>query len=299
MRYTELGKRMKSYEEINTSRRLIPNLPVYVRIDGRAFHTFTKELDKPICKQFFDTMVEVCMYLVDELNADLGYVQSDEISLAWLSNPPFEGKLFKMESIIASMTTSKFCTYINEKYYSNLCKYQELDSDKDPYCIRYRYKMECDAWYPLYDRVRKLNPSFDCRVVQLPNTTELANMFIWRELDAVRNSVQSLALTYFKPEEITGLTNKQLQNLLFEKEGINWNELASEFKRGVYIRPETEVKEISEEKLRSIPEDKRPDSKVYIRKVVKPHEFPPMNKVKNKKGVYFDYDEPIMRKDND
>ena len=109
-----LGNRMKSYENLSTSRQLMPNCPVYARIDGRAFHTLCKGLKKPYSIAFIQTMQEVCKYLVGETGAVLGYVQSDEISLGWLdySKAPFEGRIQKLESVLASMASAKFVQFI-------------------------------------------------------------------------------------------------------------------------------------------------------------------------------------------
>lgn len=110
MRYDELGTRIKEFEAITTSTKLMPQLPLYARIDGRAFHTFCRGLKKPFCMELVETMQEVTKFLVEETNAQLGYVQSDEISLCWLdpSKAPFDGKLFKLQSVLASLATSKF-----------------------------------------------------------------------------------------------------------------------------------------------------------------------------------------------
>ena len=162
-----LGDRMKSYEELSTSRQLMPNCPVYARIDGRAFHTLCKGLKKPYSTAFIDTMKEVCKYLVDETGAVLGYVQSDEISLGWLdySKAPFEGRIQKLESVLASMAAAKFVQFI------------EASKSSSPLVINHGIDM---LWHSTQIHV----PSFDCRVFNVPNEIELANCFLWRENDA-------------------------------------------------------------------------------------------------------------------
>lgn len=144
-----LGDRMKTYEALTTSTMLMPRLPVYVRLDGRAFHTFCRGLDKPFDMEFVAVMREVCQDLVKQTNAKLGYVQSDEISLAWedISKAPFDGRLFKLTSVLASMATVSFV-------------------------------LNCMKYPKLKEKVENLKPNFDCRVFQLPNMVELANAFV-------------------------------------------------------------------------------------------------------------------------
>jgi hypothetical protein len=43
----DLADRMKLHEDIGAGQRLIPNLPVCIRIDGKAFHSWTRGLRRP------------------------------------------------------------------------------------------------------------------------------------------------------------------------------------------------------------------------------------------------------------
>ena len=109
-----LGNRMKNYE--HTSRTyLTRRLPVIIRLDGKAFHTFTKGLKKPFDEILIDAMWETAKYLCKSIQGcKIAYVQSDEISLlltdydtiescAW-----FDNNIQKMVSISASMATLAF-----------------------------------------------------------------------------------------------------------------------------------------------------------------------------------------------
>lgn len=296
MRYDELGIRMKSFEALTTQRKLMHGLPVYARIDGKAFHTFCRGLNKPFCMELVETMQEVCKYLVEKTNAKLGYVQSDEISLCWLDvdKAPFDGKLHKLESVLASMASAKFCTYINETYYKNFLSYEQLSKKSDPHCESWYYKQQCENWFPLYDKVRKLIPSFDCRVFQLPNETELANCFIWREIDAVRNSVQMLGQANFSHNSLQGLSAKDIQNKLLTEKDINWNNLDTELKRGTYYKRVLVEKELDDITWNKIPEHKKPESRIVIRSQIQQCNFPVMKSVQNKVGTYFYDEEPIL-----
>lgn len=285
MRYDQLGTRMKEYEQLSTGRKLMKGLPIYSRIDGRSFHTFCRGLQKPFCNELVETMQEVCKFLVEETHAALGYVQSDEISLAWLDvdKAPFDGKLFKLESVIASLATSKFVNHIYKKYL-NLDKKAKLDKEQTELYI---------AWSPLFNKCQKLTPSFDCRVLQLPNETELANMFIWREIDAVRNSVQMLAQANFSHKELQGVDTKGLITKLEEK-GIRWNELRDDLKRGAYFKRVLVQKELDDETWNKIPEGKKPESRVVMRSEIQRYELPIMKHVTNKAGVYFHDQKPLI-----
>ena len=297
MRFDELGLRIKeNYEAQTTDRKLIPGLPIYARIDGRAFHTFCRNLNKPFCMQLVETMQEVTKFLIEETHAQLGYVQSDEISLCWLDvdKAPFDGKLFKLESVLASLATSKFVNYITEKYYNAYFNFKSMEGKQDPHCEHWGYQMDCEAWYPLYAKCRKIIPSFDCRVFQLPNEIELANTFIWREMDAVRNSVSMLAQANFSHKELQGKNKKEMITMLEEK-GIRWNELNPDLKQGAYFRRINIEKYLEDDIWNKIPDNKKPESRYCIRSVIEKYTLPIMKNVKNKVGVYFYGEEPITQ----
>lgn len=285
-----LGNRLKTYEALTTSTMLMPSLPVYARIDGRAFHTFCRGLNKPFCLEFVETMQEVTKFLVEKTNARLGYVQSDEISLGWefTEDAPFNGRLFKLQSVLASMATSKFVSYI-------LDTYQDLydDDNSDRIILNFSaYRLE--QFGIMADKIRKYFPSFDCRVFQLPNEEELANCFLWRENDAYRNSVSMLAQAYFSHKELQGKSSAEMQEMYYQKTGKNYNDLESHLKRGTYFQRKLFEEELNEETLAKIPEGKRPADNKVIRSKVVELDLPIMRKVENKVGAYFYNEEPIL-----
>lgn len=296
MRFDELGQRLKIYEAQTTWRHLMPGLPIYARIDGRAFHTFCRGLKKPFCMELVETMQEVTKFLIEETHAQLGYVQSDEISLCWLDidKAPFDGKLHKLESVLASLATSKFVNYITEKYYEAYFNLKSMEGKEDPHCESWGYKFDCEAWYPLYDKVRKIIPSFDCRVFQLPNEMELANTFVWREIDAVRNSVSMLAQANFSHKELQGKDRKAMITMLEEKD-IRWNEMDSDLKRGAYFRRVLVEKELPDSVWYKIPEKNRPADRTVFRSEIQKYEIPEMKNIANKIGVYFYGEEPVEK----
>ena len=292
MRFDELGKRIKeNYEYQTTQIRLMKGLPIYCRIDMRAGHTFCRGLAKPWSLEYVETMREVTKFLVAETHAQLGYVQSDEISLCWLdpSKAPFDGKLFKLQSVLASLATSKFVNYILNKWHEYRMtiirgEAPEAFLDSDP----------ISQWSHLNGKVNKLIPSFDCRVFQLPNEMELANTFVWREIDAVRNSVSMLAQANFSHKQLQGKDRKAMITMLEEK-GIRWNELRDDLKRGAYFKRVLIEKELDDETWNKIPDNKKPESRKVIRSEIQQYNIPEMKNVENKVGVYFYGEEPKFK----
>lgn len=238
--HDSLGDRMKAYEELSTSRQLMPNCPVYARIDGRAFHTLCKGLKKPYSLAFIDTMQEVCKYLVDETGAALGYVQSDEISLGWesYSKAPFEGRIQKLESVLASMASAKFVQFI------------EASKSSSPLVINHGIDI-------LWHRTQIHVPSFDCRVFNLPSMIELANAFLWRENDAIKNSVTGMALNFFSHKKIQGKSGKEKIEMMKEIGYDFYRDTPPSFLRGTFFHRENYLKVLSEEEVGKIPEKQR------------------------------------------
>lgn len=269
-----LGNRMKRYEEQTTGINLIPNLPVCARIDGRAFHTFCRGLEKPFDYILLEVMQATTKKLIESTNAALGYTQSDEISLGWedYSKAPFDGRLFKLQSILASMTTAFFIRSVYE------------------YPIVPRREI-------LIDKCKKYGPTFDCRVFQLPSMEELANAFVWRENDAFKNSVSAVAQANFSHKELQGKNSSEMQEMYFQKTGKNFNDFPDVYKRGSYFKRVLVTKTLDAETLAKIPENKRPVNNEVIRSEIQQMKLPIMKKVVNKVGVYFKNEEPLMKEE--
>ena len=278
-----LGDRMKRYEQQTTGTTLMPHTPVYARIDGRAFHTLTRGLQKPVDAVFNTIMQTVCYKLVEETGAILGYVQSDEISLGWedISKAPFDGKLFKLESVLSSMATAAFYQGIMAFYQKYSMDEVEDELDKKSVLI-------------LFEKAINGLVSFDCRIFNLPNMEELANAFIWRENDAVRNSISSLAQANFSHKQLQGKSSSDMTNMLITEKGIYWDSLPSILKRGMYLQKENYTEYIPDEIWEKIPEKKRPEDRNCIRSRVVERDFPIMRKVKNKVDTYFYNKSPLI-----
>jgi tRNA(His) 5'-end guanylyltransferase len=218
---TTLGDRCKSYE-IND--RFMPMLPIIARLDGKAFHTFCRKLEKPYDKRLTDLMVATTKFLVEETQACMGYTQSDEISLVWYSDSPdsqvfFDGRIQKMVSILAAMTTLEFNRLLPTVIPENA----------------------------------KFRPMFDCRVFQVPTLEEAANCFLWRERDATKNSISSAGQANFSHKQLQKLNGSQIQELLFSQKGINWNDYPEFFKRGTFVQKRRVTRPFSVEEISKLP----------------------------------------------
>lgn len=207
----EIGARMKQYEHQVTGWKIDRELPVYARIDGRAFSSITRGMNKPYDIMLMSVMQSVLFDMVERSNALIGYTQSDEISLLWHWNGEneeawFGGKLYKLTSILASLAAASF-----HRHLPNFFSKDEAAKLQD------------------------MLPHFDCRVMNLPSEIEAANMFVWRNMDAKRNSLQSLAQSHFSSKALHGKSTKDMLRMLKEK-NVSFDDLPSYVKYGTWVR---------------------------------------------------------------
>jgi tRNA(His) 5'-end guanylyltransferase len=247
-----LSSRIKAYEHNEVERKLLNMLPVIARVDGRCFHAFCRGLKRPFDDRLSHLMIATAKQTAEDWLAQVAYTQSDEISFLWLpgfGDMPYDGRVQKLTSLYAAHVTAVFNkllpSYITEKQ----------------------------------DRL----PIFDCRVFNCPNVMEAVNAFVWREIDATRNSLQMAAQAYFSHKQLHKKRSADLQEMLFSK-GINWNDYPSYFKRGTYIfRTQTESL-LTPEELAKMPShilESNPEKKKIRREyVIK--EIPPIAKILNK-----------------
>ena len=262
-----LGDRMKMYEAAESERRFMPLLPIMARIDGRCFSSFTRGMERPFDRQFSAAMIETTMELMEETNACMGYTQSDEISLAWHSTSIktqvwFDGRIAKMTSQLGAQATLIFYRIVSGGF---LRDYAE----------------------------RK--PTFDARVWQVPNRTEGANVFLWREWDATKNSTSMAASHYYSPKELHGKNGSDRQEMLHQK-GINWNDYPSFFKRGTYVQKRIEATPFSVEELDRLPpkhEARANPGLLVERSVLRLLDLPPLGTITNREAVIFEGAEPV------
>lgn len=197
----ELGSRMKNFYESRSRTYLTRREPVIIRVDGKAFHTFTKGMLKPFDSSLILTMQLTAREACKKIQGcKLAYVQSDEISFlltdwenlnteAW-----FDYDLQKLVSISASIATAEF-----NKHYEWVNE-QAL---------------------------------FDSRAFSIPKE-EVCNYFIWRQQDAIRNSIQAIAQSEFSHKELQGKNTLQMKEMLLSKD-IDFEKANIVFQRGSCI----------------------------------------------------------------
>ena len=249
-----LGDRMKDFYEDRTRHKLARRTNTIIRIDGKAFHTYTKGLQRPFDPGLTEDMNKTTEYLCQNIQgAKFGYVQSDEISIlitdydditthAW-----FDGNLQKMASIAASLATAKFNQLRMARSTwegSDIAGSLEQDDIEN-------FKLA----------------HFDARVFQIPYPEEVLNYSIWRQQDATRNSISSVAQSLYSAKELHGKKTSDMQEMIFQK-GINWNDYSPREKRGSVIR-KVEKKFVRKETSAKITEKEViiPESSVYTRSV--------------------------------
>ena len=222
----ELGKRMKEFYEQVPKTRLVRRTPVAIRIDGKAFHTFTRGFEKPFDEVLGRAMRETMKYLCENIQGCvLGYQQSDEITLILIdykkltSSAWFDYEVQKMCSIAASMATMAFNKFFTEFAY-----------EVRPDGVRLPDPQEADYKSVLYKAVEK-GAMFDTRVFNIPKE-EVANLIYWRQLDATRNSIQMVGQANFSHKELQNKSCNQIQDMLFQERDINWNDFPTHLKRG-------------------------------------------------------------------
>lgn len=205
-----LGDRMKLYEKAYDY-KLTQRTPVIMRLDGRAFHTFTKYFEKPYSKYLMDMMDATATYLCRNIQgAKIAYVQSDEITILLRyydelnSEPWFNNEIQKMVSISAAMASSYFTALLPDTY------------------NKLRHRGFGDFVKPI---------QFDCRAFTIPEH-DVCNNFIWRQQDWERNSIQMFGLSMFSQKELHKCSCKEIVRKCEEEKGKRWDELSTDLKRG-------------------------------------------------------------------
>lgn len=249
------GQRMKLLEAV-FDKQLRAYGEVCVRIDGRAFSTFTRGLEKPFDERITSAMVDTTKYLVAKIQAAIGYTQSDEISLVLGNKIPFDGRIQKMCSVLAGMATAKFMLSLPSDLQSRL-------------------------------------PHFDCRVFEVPTRDEAANVILWRAMDAKKNAIQSVAQANFSHKQLQNKDQKAMLEMLKGK-GIDFeNAYPANLRLGTFIRKRNIQRLLTDRELERIPEKHRPTGPV-VRSEYVAIDMPQFNLVKNRVEVIFDGADPAV-----
>jgi tRNA(His) guanylyltransferase len=247
----ELGNRMKGYESTGTSHKLDLSLPICVRIDGRSFSNFTRGCERPFDNRVSTAMRETCKYLVEQTHALIGFVQSDEISLVFEANEGgsilFDGKVHKLNSVLASMAAVKF--------------YSVFGGEK--------------------------LPAFDCRVWNVPSRIEAANTILWRALDARKNAVSMACRAYNSAKSMHQKDRHQQLEMLAENGIDFDTVYPAEDRFGVFYKRVTQLRRIEDDVWNRIPDNKKPESRLALRSTVEQIDTPFFGDVKDRVGFIF------------
>lgn len=234
--HDDLGIRMKTYYEQIPKIRLMRRCPVIIRIDGKAFHTFTRGFDKPFDKVLIKTMQDTTKYLCENIQGCvLGYTQSDEISLVLVDYQNFntaawfDYEIQKMCSISASMATMAFNQFFAKNVESEIIEYK---ASLVPQSIE--IQQEISAYHKILKQAVIKGAMFDARVFNIPKE-EVTNYIYWRQLDASRNSIQMVGQANFSHRELQNKSCNNIQDMLVTEKNINWNDFPAYLKRGTCV----------------------------------------------------------------
>lgn len=193
MNNDNLGTRMKEYEDVWRI-KLPRRMPMIIRLDGKAFHTLLSKAEKPFDYSFVYSMQFVTTVLIDKIqNAVFAYCQSDEISI--------------LVHNYKRLNTD--CWFDN-----NLQKIISVSSS---------IAIEAFYW-------KDSTANFDARVFVLPEA-EVCNYFIWRQQDAIRNSINTVGQSLFSASELHGKNTTQVVDMIATR-NIIWKEYPIKVQRG-------------------------------------------------------------------
>ena len=234
---SDLAKRMKDYE-MRDRYFLQKRIPVAIRVDMRAGHTFTRGFKRPFDDIFMKSMQETAKYMCENMgNAKFAYVQSDEITIILVDYDTLETDCWfnyrtdKLCSISASMATMAF----NRVFVKNVDEWGRLTFPNwDEGGTNEEVDVDLLKLNDAYQRAIGKGAMFDARCFNIPKE-EVTNLIYWRQLDAIRNSIQMVGQANFSHKELQNKSCNDIQNMLHEQKGINWNDYPTVCKRGAAI----------------------------------------------------------------
>ena len=227
--HDDLGVRMKTFYEQIPKTKLMRRCPVAIRIDGKAFHTFTRGFHRPFDDVLIKSMQETMKYLCENIQGCvLGYTQSDEITLILVdykkltSSAWFDYEVQKICSIAASVATVAFNKFFGE--YVDKYRFSKWDGVS-------KYEDGTQEYIQTLLNAVDKGAMFDARCFNIPKE-EVTNLVYWRQLDASRNSIQMVGQANFSHKELQNKSCNDIQDMLMTQKGINWNDLPTYQKRG-------------------------------------------------------------------
>lgn len=234
---SDLAKRMKDYE-MRDRYFLQKRIPVAIRVDMRAGHTFTKGFERPFDKVFMKSMQETAKYMCENIQgAKFAYIQSDEITIILVDYDTLEtdcwfnyrtDKLCSISASMATMAFNKFFAQEVDRWGVEIFGFEWYEGGtNDPEVVNSpKYKLS-----EIYSKAIDKGAMFDARCFNIPKE-EVTNLIYWRQLDATRNSIQMVGQAHFSHDELQDKTCDMIQDMLMIKYGINWNNFTIPCKRG-------------------------------------------------------------------
>lgn len=213
----------KAFEEPSTSRKGLKGQPIIVRLDGQAFHTFTKGLAKPFDKRLSELMLDTTKSLLEKFQAQIGYTQSDEITLIWYVDKdsknqyPFNGRFQKLESLLAGWASAFFNKNLATK---------------------------------IPEKAQQI-PIFDARAFAVPDLQSACNILFWRQKDCTKNAISMAAQAFYPHKELLNKSSEQMLQMLLKK-AINFTDYPEFFKNGTFVHKTIVTKTLSETELAKI-----------------------------------------------
>jgi tRNA(His) 5'-end guanylyltransferase len=209
MKFDDLDAKMRLYETAHDY-RVLPEVYMVARIDGRSFTRLTKDVhafEAPYDARFRDLMLDTVEHLMDcGFRVVYGYTQSDEISLLFhRDEQAFGRKARKYNSVLAGEASARFSLGLG----SHAC--------------------------------------FDCRICELPNPGLVRDYFRWRAEDARRNALNAHCYWALRKDgRAAGEATDALRDMsvagkneMLFRRGTNFNDLPAWQKRGVGLWRET------------------------------------------------------------
>lgn len=249
------GDKVKALEALSAKEVLDENSPICIRIDGKAFHTFTKGLARPYDKRLSQAMINTMNFLVEKTDARLGYTQSDEISLVYfkMTNSQqtyFGSRVQKLISVLSSMATAKF----NDEIRKGIPEKEDV----------FAY--------------------FDCRAWNVPTLQDAADVFVWRQDDAIKNAVSMAASAYYSHKQLQNKSSLEKKKMLEEK-NISWEQYPDFFKSGTFAMKKHKEVELSEEMKQF---ESNADTDNCLRSYIHNFSLERLRKMEDYKSVLFD-----------
>ena len=244
---SDLAKRMKDYE-MRDRYFLQKRIPVAIRVDMRAGHTFTRGFKRPFDYIFMKSMQETAKYMCENMgNAKFAYVQSDEITIILTDYDTLETDCWfnyrtdKLCSISASMATMAFNKYFEENVTNEVLEYKMV-----PHCVE--IQQEIKEYHNTLIAALDKGAMFDARCFNIPKE-EVTNLIYWRQLDASRNSIQMVGQANFSHKELQNKSCNDIQDMLMLQKNINWNDFPTYQKRGSCVVKSDEKETITEDNI--------------------------------------------------